>query len=80
MEKNRQNLRHVALQKLFGLYVESVSKWLRIGHTKGVYIRETIIPGTPGKVLHDIGKKHKCVFVLENLGTFPSVITPFTVS
>ena len=40
----------MALQKLFGLYVESVSKWLRIGHTEGVNVREAIIPGTPGGV------------------------------
>ena len=47
---NEQNLRHVALQKLFGLYVESVSKWLRIGDTEGVHIREAVIPGTSGGV------------------------------
>ena len=46
--ENQQNLRHMALEKLFGLYVESVSKWFRIGDTEGVYIREAIIPGTPG--------------------------------
>ena len=44
----QQNLRHMALQKLFGLAVESVSKWFRIGDAEGVNIREAIIPGAPG--------------------------------
>ena len=51
MGENRLNLRHMALQKLFGLVVESVSKWFRIGDTEGVNIREAIIPGAPGGVL-----------------------------
>ena len=40
----------MALQKLFGFDVESVSKWLRIGHTEGVNVREAIIPGAPSGV------------------------------
>ena len=39
----------MVLQELLGLGVKPVGQGLGVGHAQGVDVRETVVPGAPGK-------------------------------
>ena len=46
----KTHLTDVILQELFGLRVEFICQWLRVGHTQRVDVGEPVVPGLSGNI------------------------------